>query len=338
VSPSVVAAVSGKMPLPAGSIPSISLSLTMMKKASEVVASDEELALRKLVPRRIVSSMLVLVLYLIVTVVLYWHLEDWSPGDSLYYAIVVVTTTGYGDLLPTSNSSKIVTVLFIFVTLSSIGFAITTVTEELVTRTFRRLRIEAATVGLLDQSLQVRRRRLNMAVSLSFFGAVLLAGTIFFALDEFNEEEVGNRWVNGLYLTVITVTTVGFGDLTPSTDQGKAFACIIMLTGIPACLAVLRTLTEAIHGAAQTQVRLKLLHGLSSQKFETLEKFVEEMHARELTHCLSLAEGKVSRFDFLCFVLVENGLISMDNLQETLLNFDELDKSNTGFIELIDIT
>ena len=39
-------------------------------------------------------------------------LEKWSLVDSLYFTVMTVTTVGYGDLVPTHNLSKIVTLVF----------------------------------------------------------------------------------------------------------------------------------------------------------------------------------------------------------------------------------
>jgi hypothetical protein len=39
-------------------------------------------------------------------------------------------------------------------------------------------------------------------------------------------------WVDSFYFSVVTVTTVGFGDLTPTTDGGKLFTVFYIIMGI----------------------------------------------------------------------------------------------------------
>ena len=53
-----------------------------------------------------------------------------------------------------------------------------------------------------------------------------ITGTIVFHLVE------GLRWLDSLYFTVITLTTVGYGDFSPQTDSGKLFAIFYIIVGL----------------------------------------------------------------------------------------------------------
>lgn len=68
----------------------------------------------------------------------------------------------------------------------------------------------------------IRQFRLVAAVA----ALVLAAGTIFFHFTE------KLSWLNAVYFCVITLTTVGYGDITPKTDAGKIFDIFYVLTGI----------------------------------------------------------------------------------------------------------
>jgi hypothetical protein len=50
---------------------------------------------------------------LVVGTVVYRLLEDWSWVDSLYFSVVAVTTVGFGDLTPSTDASKLFTVVYI---------------------------------------------------------------------------------------------------------------------------------------------------------------------------------------------------------------------------------
>lgn len=65
------------------------------------------------------------------------------------------------------------------------------------------------------------------------FGLVALAlvtlivgSTIFFHLNE------GWSWLDSYYFTIVTVATVGYGDLHPTTDVGKIAVTIVIMLGI----------------------------------------------------------------------------------------------------------
>ncbi len=59
-----------------------------------------------------------------------------------------------------------------------------------------------------------------------FFTAILLVGTLGFALLE------GMDIGDGLYLTALTITTVGYGDIVPHTPQGKIFTVFLVFTSV----------------------------------------------------------------------------------------------------------
>ncbi|MBZ0301990.1 MAG: potassium channel family protein [Anaerolineae bacterium] len=55
---------------------------------------------------------------------------------------------------------------------------------------------------------------------------ILAFGAVFYRIVE------GWTWVDSLYFAVVTLTTVGYGDLTPQTDAGKLFTIFYILVGL----------------------------------------------------------------------------------------------------------
>jgi hypothetical protein len=56
-------------------------------------------------------------------------------------------------------------------------------------------------------------------------GVLLLGTVVYHILEDWT-------WVDSLYFSAIAVTTVGFGDLTPTSDASKLFTVFYVLSGI----------------------------------------------------------------------------------------------------------
>ena len=53
--------------------------------------------------------------------VMYRLLEDWSWVDALYFSVITLTTVGYGDLSPSTDASKLFTVVYVISGISLFG-------------------------------------------------------------------------------------------------------------------------------------------------------------------------------------------------------------------------
>ena len=97
-------------------------------------------------------------------------------------------------------------------------------------RIFRILKLTAyvAEYGALGRALMVSRRK--VAVFLSFvLLVVLVMGTLMYVVE--GPENGFTSVPMSVYWAISTVTTVGFGDITPKTDLGKLIASVMMLLG-----------------------------------------------------------------------------------------------------------
>jgi hypothetical protein len=68
---------------------------------------------KKKIKHRIFSLLALVLVVLGTGTIVYSHLEGWSLLDSLYFSTVTMTTIGYGDLTPTTPTSKLFTILFV---------------------------------------------------------------------------------------------------------------------------------------------------------------------------------------------------------------------------------
>ncbi len=95
------------------------------------------------------------------------------------------------------------------------------------------------------RSLLTSRARIRLG--LAAVGALLALGTIVFHLLE------GWSILDSFYVTAQTVTTVGFGDLSPSTFYGRIFASVFMVLGVG---VVLYALTSTVQSIVQSEMVL----------------------------------------------------------------------------------
>lgn len=93
-----------------------------------------------------------------------------------------------------------------------------------------------------------------------FFSAVsslvllISAGTIFYMMVE--------DWsaVDALYFTVVTITTVGYGDLHPTTALSKLFTVVLLFAGIGLGIFVVTAIAESLRKGREK--RLERIHSL----------------------------------------------------------------------------
>jgi len=78
---------------------------------------------------------------------------------------------------------------------------------------------------------------------------VIAIGTAFYARVE------GWRVLDALYFTIITLTTVGYGDLAPQTDPGKIFTIVYIFVGLSLISGFIILLGE--HSKKLTLIRKK---------------------------------------------------------------------------------
>jgi voltage-gated potassium channel len=67
---------------------------------------------------------------------------------------------------------------------------------------------------------------------------LFVVGTVFYRIVE------GWSWIDSFYFTVVTLTTVGYGDLAPTKVISKIFTVVLILGGVGAILAFLDALVR----------------------------------------------------------------------------------------------
>jgi len=130
--------------------------------------------------------------------------------------------------------------------------------------------------------------------------------------------------VDGIYFAIITATTVGYGDIAPSTPFGRMMACGY----IPVCLAIFTTCLGTI---ADVYFRLMALNS-DSAHLDGLDLTLSELTAMDED-----GDGKVSEFEFTKFMLLAMGKLDKEMLDQIDDEFKKLDADGSGYLDMADI-
>lgn len=273
--------------------------------------------------------------------------EGWDAVTAFYFIVQITTTIGYGDL-PVSDGMKGFLTVYVIGTLIVIAYSYQFFGQRLIAHNVERIRAklretEARLSGASAELVQRRFGQVNQVVgAATLFAGVIFAGAAFYRLAEHctcadgasrpagcEEPDFATcvrtggykaTWASSLYMSVITLTTVGFGDCVPRTRAGRAFACAWMPLGVAATANFLHMVGEAFfHLEAQQRLSTQL----DLQTFERLD---------------AEKQGFLTREQYRSFVLVRHGLVPQEFLDEIDREFDALDADGSGAVTLHRIT
>ena len=109
---------------------------------------------------------------------------------------------------------------------------------------------------------------------------VISIGSIaIFYIESPNEETQINSFLDAVWWTVSTVTTVGYGDIVPVTDAGKIMAIFYMIFGIGILAVFLSVLGTRIYKIRIEKNDQEISHAqkLILQRIDDLEKSIKEI-------------------------------------------------------------
>ncbi len=86
---------------------------------------------------------------------------------------------------------------------------------------------------------EARRNVLTLARYLLFIVGVVILFTIGFHVLMSQVEGQQHSWFSGLYWTIVTMTTLGYGDIVFETDIGRAYSTFVLVSGVVLLLVVL---------------------------------------------------------------------------------------------------
>lgn len=277
------------------------------------------------------QAVVLLILYLTLGVIIYWSNKDHFKAiethpvvDALYFCIVTMCTIGYGDITPDSTATKLFSIMFVLVgfgfidiLLSGMVSYVLDLQENYLLRTIKLGRQHDGRSYIID--FKKGRMRIRMKVALAL-GVVVLCIGVGVTVMHF-VENLG--WLDSFYLSVMSVTTVGYGDSAFSSMAGRVFASIWLLVS---------TLTVARAFLYLAEARVDKRHRRMAKWVLGQDMTVAQFLAADIDN-----NGFVSKSEYVIYKLKEMGKVSEKDISQICKNFDRLDTGNCGKITLADL-
>ena len=101
-------------------------------------------------------------------------------------------------------------------------------------------------IALFLNAYRLLKAIIRSSGSPSFRGGLLLAVLLLLSGTVFYRSVEGWSWVDALYFSAMTVSTVGIGDLSPQTHLGKLFTVIYIFVGVGVFVALFAQFAKAL--------------------------------------------------------------------------------------------
>lgn len=309
-------------------------------------------------------SLFIFMVWCIAGVMMYtgftWGDTDGDDGtrhsfiEALYIMAQIVTTVGYGDFIPSSDCGRIVTSIYalagVVIVASLVGEAADAILENQQRIVMDSIaNIEFGEEGGIPGMSAQQEHTLEMKAFYQAFGmwmCFIVAGTAFFTL--YPGEEL--RLVEAVYLSIITLTTVGFGDITPKTSTGRLFASIWMLLGVSAFANMVAKFSVAFFSRGVSEAVKQQRATLGSIVYDPIFKRCWEAQQNQSSALLDLFgagaelfgassanQVKVGRADFILFMLKDMGLVDSSVVEKLSVEFDKIDGDGSGFLDMAEV-
>ena len=178
----------------------------------------------------------------------------------------------------------------------------------------------------------IKKNKIRLRIYLAVFAALLLVAVIGFMFIE------NMSLTDAIYFSIVTMATVGYGDIHPQTGIGKILTLIIIVGGVGTFLGVIASITDLFVNRREESLRqqkLDMVTGLffSEMGNELLKRFTRLDHKAEALHnILKISEEwKDEDFDK-AYGALEQQLLVIDSRRDDILILREYLQSRSDLL------
>lgn len=249
-----------------------------------------------------------------------------------YVVVQIITTIGYGDISVNEQMHWFMTfyvILGLCVAANAVNDVFNALLEKSQDKLSKRMNeLQESIASKGKKGSDVTGHHHELYECLSAFGIILvfvLGGALFFTLVEPCTCSYGVSQAAGcvegdtcaatggyqkgfgeaVYMAVITLTTVGFGDFTPKSEAGRIFGCFWMVTGVLAFGNFVTAFGAWIDAAFKKDHSSKFGRAI----FDSIDKD---------------GNGFLTRGEFMSWMLIKEGIVSSDQIDHFYNLFDVL--------------
>lgn len=250
--------------------------------------------------------------------------------EAVYLLSQILTTVGYGDITPADWFCQVWVALNVIIALCMYGSCImeclTRIAERVKAHIAERARrwcdqqeaMESAR-GVPLKHWQEKRPHVSTGAVTTHVSCFLLAVLVGMCFFHFYPGE-DKTWVQAAYMSMITLSTVGFGDLVAVTEAGKVFAAFWMVLGVISLAASFASFFEYLNRWKALQRRTPEVE--HSRFFKLIQKYSIKKD-KTSPHDRGVDRGMT--FDeFLKFALVLKGVVTIEEFEHIQARFKTL--------------
>ncbi|XVE96661.1 hypothetical protein REPUB_Repub02eG0241900 [Reevesia pubescens] len=260
-------------------------------------------------------------IYLSVGTISFYALKDHIRGkktndliDSLYMCVVTMTTVGYGDLVPHSFLSQVICSVFITVGMCLFGIVVKIAANYLVVKQ-QMVMVNALQMARKIGPMEALKEIETLKIDYTKCIISLIAMAIHFVIGMCVLVSVeGMDFTDAIYCVCTTMTTVGFGDESFSSEFGRTFGILWISTGT-SCLGQLFLYIAEIYTDIETR---KLVKWVITSNI---------IAKKDLEAAKNVEDDKVyGASDFILYKLKEMGKIKQEDISVAMKDIDHVIK------------